>query len=210
MTDRKSDKEQVVFFSIRGACCLALVATFCCLIDLPVLAQETPGVSVPRKTETSIAAQSSGEEALVQSKVTQEARIEEIEKTLRSIKATGEKAEERSYFNKMLGAELIKYVRLMVIALIVIAVGFPVVIWLLSRKRILGLSGLSTEVAATLLVIEERQAKLANILKEIQGEIDYLHTMSVPDLKNLIQQAESYLKQNEEDLEKAGSRKSKP
>ena len=80
----------------------------------------------------------------------------------------------------------------------------------MSRKRILGLSGLSTEVAATLLVIEERQAKLANILKEIQGEIDYLHTMSVPDLKNLIQQAESYLKQNEEDLEKAGSRKSKP
>jgi hypothetical protein len=210
MTDRKSDKGQAGLFSISGACCLALVATFCCLIDLPVLAQETSGVSLPRKTETSIAAQTPEEEALVQSKVTQEARIEEIEKTLQSIKATGEKAEERSYFNKMLGAELIKYIRLMVIALIVIAVGFPVIIWLLSRKRILGLSGLSTEVAATLLVIEERQAKLANILKEIQGEIDYLHTMSVPDLKNLIQQAESYLKQNEEDLEKTGSRKGKP
>jgi hypothetical protein len=210
MTDRKSDKEQAGFFSIRSACCLALVATFCCLIDLPVLAQGTSGDSVLRKTETYIAAQTPGEEALVQSNLTQEARIEEIERTLQSIKATGEKAEERSYFNKMLGAELIKYVRLMVIALIVIAVGFPVVIWLLSRKRILGLSGLSTEVAATLLVIEERQAKLANILKEIQGEIDYLHTMSVPDLKNLIQQAESYLKQNEEDLEKTGSRKNKP
>ena len=211
MTDRKSDKGQAGFFSFRGACCLALVATFCCLIDLPVFAQETPGVSVPPKAETSMAAQTAEEEALVQSKVTQEAaRIEEIEKTLQSIKATGEKAEERSYFNKMLGAELIKYLRLMVIALIVIAVGFPVIIWLLSRKRILGLSGLSTEVAATLLVIEERQAKLANILKEIQGEIDYLHTMSVPDLKNLIQQAESYLKQNEEDLEKTGSRKGKP
>jgi hypothetical protein len=210
MTDRKSDKGQAGFFSFRGACCLALVATFCCLIDLPVFAQETPGVSVPRKADTSMAAQTPGEEALVQSKVTQGARIEEIEKTLQSIKATGEKAEERSYFNKMLGAELIKYLRLMVIALIVIAVGFPVIIWLLSRKRILGLSGLSTEVAATLLVIEERQAKLANILKEIQGEIDYLHTMSVPDLKNLIQQAESYLKQNEEDLEKTGSRKGKP
>jgi len=210
MTDRKSDKGQAVFRSIRGACCLALVATFCCLIDLPVLAQETSGGSVPRKTETSMAAQTPVEEALVQSKLAQETRIEEIEKTLQSIKATGEKAEERSYFNKMLGAELIKYIRLMVMALIVIAVGFPVIIWLLSRKRILGLSGLSTEVAATLLVIEERQAKLANILKEIQGEIDYLHTMSVPDLKNLIQQAESYLKQNEEDLEKAGSRKGKP
>jgi hypothetical protein len=49
-----------------------------------------------------MAAQTAEEEALVQSKVTQ-ARIEEIEKTLQSIKATGEKAEERSYFNKMLG-----------------------------------------------------------------------------------------------------------
>ncbi|MGB6064222.1 MAG: hypothetical protein WBG50_05415 [Desulfomonilaceae bacterium] len=130
-----------------------------------------------------------------------------IEKTLKSIKSTGEKAEERSYVNKMLGAELVKYVRLMVIALIIIAIGFPVTIWLLSRKRILGLSGLSTEVATTLLVVEERQAKLANILKEIQGEIDYLHTMSVPDLKILIQQAENYLKQNEQDLAKTGSRK---
>jgi hypothetical protein len=210
MTDRKSDKGQAGFFSIRGAGCLALVVTFCCLIDFPVLAQETSGGPVPRKTDSSMAAQTPGEEALVPSKLNQEARIEAIEKTLQSIKVTGEKAEERSYFNKMLGAELIKYVRLMVIALIVIAVGFPVIIWLLSRKRILGLSGLSTEVAATLLVIEERQAKLANILKEIQGEIDYLHTMSVPDLKNLIQQAESYLKQNEEDLEKTGSRKGKP
>ena len=27
MTDRKSDKGQVGFFSVRGACCLALVAT---------------------------------------------------------------------------------------------------------------------------------------------------------------------------------------
>jgi hypothetical protein len=90
----------------------------------------------------------------------------------------------------------------------VIAVAFPLTIWLLSRKRILGLSGMSSELATTLLIIEERQAKLAIILKEIQGEIDYLHTMSVPDLKNLIQQAENYLKQNETDLENAGRRPS--
>ena len=75
MTDRKSDKGQAGFFSFRGACCLALVATFCCLIDLPVFAQETPGVSVPPKGETSMAAQTAEEEALVQSKVTQEARV---------------------------------------------------------------------------------------------------------------------------------------
>ncbi len=57
MTDRRSDKGQAGFFSFRGACCLALVATFCCLIDLPVFAQETSGDSLPRKTETSMAAQ---------------------------------------------------------------------------------------------------------------------------------------------------------
>ncbi|MGO9571790.1 MAG: hypothetical protein ACLP5H_30050 [Desulfomonilaceae bacterium] len=210
MTDRKSDKGQVGFFIVRSACCLALVATICCLIDLSVFAQDTTAVSVLPKTETTMTAQTPGEVAPPETQMAEEDRWDQIEKKLQSIETAGKKSEERSYFNKMIGAELIGYVRLMVIALIVIAVGFPVTIWLLSRKRILGLSGLSTEVAATLLVIEERQAKLANILKEIQGEIDYLHTMSVPDLKNLIQQAESYLKQNEEDLEKAGSRKSKP
>jgi molecular chaperone DnaK (HSP70) len=76
----------------------------------------------------------------------------------------------------------------------------------MSRRRLLGLSGLSTEVTATLLLIEERQAKLANILKEIQGEIDYMETLSAPDLRKLIDQAEKYLKQNESDLERAGSK----
>jgi len=33
--------------------------------------------------------------------------------------------------------------------------------------------------------------------------------MSVPDLKDLIQQAENYLKQNEKDLEKAGIARNK-
>lgn len=133
-----------------------------------------------------------------------------VEKTLQSIKATSEKDEMRGYYNKMVGRELIRHVRVIVIMLAIFAVAFPLAIWLMSRKRVLGLSGLSAEVAATLLVIEERQAKLANTLKEIQGEIDYLHTMSVPELNNLIQQAESYLKQNQTDLEKAGSVRRKP
>ncbi len=133
-----------------------------------------------------------------------ETRMHQLEKILPSIKTTGEMAEERSFDNKLMSRELIRYVKVMVIVLILIAIGFPLIIWLLSRRRILGLSGLSTEVAATVVLVEERQAKLANILKDIQGEIDYLHTMSVPDLKDLIQQAENYLKQNEKDLEKAG------
>ncbi len=208
MTDRKSDMRQVVFFIIRCVCCLTLVATFCCLNEIGVFGQETTGIPVPPKSEVlTSGAQAAEENAADQSKLTQDERIAMIEKTLESIKKTGEKSEERSYVNKMLGAQLIAYVRLMVIALIMIAIAFPVTIWMLSRKRILGLSGLSTEVAATLLVVEERQAKLTNILKEIQGEIDYLHTMSVPDLKNLIRQAENYLKQNEQDLAKTSPRK---
>ncbi|MFH1112734.1 MAG: hypothetical protein V1792_02320 [Pseudomonadota bacterium] len=133
-----------------------------------------------------------------------ETRMHQLERILPSIKSTGEMAEERSFDNKLMSRELIRYIRIMVIVLILIAIGFPLIIWLLSRRRILGLSGLSSELAATVVLVEERQAKLANILKDIQGEIDYLHTMSVPDLKDLIQQAENYLKQNEKDLEKAG------
>ncbi|MEI8181823.1 MAG: hypothetical protein WCG29_03880 [Desulfomonile sp.] len=145
-------------------------------------------------------------DALPSRELSPEERIEKIEEALNSIKETGEKSEERSYFNKMIGLELIGYIKLMVIVLIIIAVVFPLTIWLMSRRRLLGLSGLSTEVTATLLLIEERQAKLANILKEIQGEIDYMETLSAPDLRKLIDQAEKYLKQNEKDLERAGSK----
>ncbi|MGC8660735.1 MAG: hypothetical protein ACP5U1_16850 [Desulfomonilaceae bacterium] len=133
-------------------------------------------------------------------------RFEQIEKTLQSIKITGEKAEDRSYFNKLASTEVIKYLQIMIILLVFIALGFPLAIWLLNRTSFGKGSGSSQELTETLLVIEERQAKLANILKEIQGEIDYLHTMSAPDLKNLIQQAENYLKMNENDLKKAGAK----
>uniref|UniRef100_A0A7C4EVT6 Uncharacterized protein n=1 Tax=Desulfomonile tiedjei TaxID=2358 RepID=A0A7C4EVT6_9BACT len=135
-----------------------------------------------------------------------EKRIEKIEKTLESIRVTGEKAEDRSYFNKLMSMELIRYVRIMVIVLIVIAIVFPLTLWLLSKKRLLALSGLSDEVTATLLLVEERQAKLANLLREIQVEIDYMENMSAPDLKKLIEQAEKYLKQNERDLRETGAR----
>lgn len=137
--------------------------------------------------------------------LTTEERVRAIEQVLRQVKKTGERAEIRSYQNKMMGRELVRLVRWAVVVLVVIAAGFPVIIWLLSRKRILGLSSLSSEVAATLVVVEERQAKLANILKDLQGEIDYVHSMSVPDLKKLIDQAEKYIDQNEKDLDKAGA-----
>ena len=150
-------------------------------------------------TDKSIAAQNLSPASI-------ENRFERIEKTLESIKVTGEKAEDRSYFNKMASTEVIKYLKLMVLLLVLIALGFPLAIWLLNRSSYFKSSDRSQELAGTLITIEERQVKLANILKEIQGEIDYLHTMSAPDLKNLIQQAENYLKLNESDLKKAGSK----
>ncbi len=150
-------------------------------------------------TDKSIAAENLSPESI-------ENRFERIEKTLESIKVTGEKAEDRSYFNKMASTEVIKYLKLMVLLLVLIALGFPLAIWLLNRSSYFKSSDGSQELAETLITIEERQVKLANILKEIQGEIDYLHTMSAPDLKNLIQQAENYLKLNESDLQKAGSK----
>jgi hypothetical protein len=146
-----------------------------------------------------------GKNAPTSQALSQEERIARIEETLESIKVTGEKAEDRSYFNKMMSMELVRYVRIMVGVLVAIAVLFPLTLWLLSKKRLIGLSGLSSEVTATLLVVEERQAKLANLLKEIQQEIDYIQNMSAPDLKKLIEQAEKYLKQNERDLKTTGA-----
>jgi hypothetical protein len=94
----------------------------------------------------------------------------------------------------------------MVALLILIALGFPLAIWLMTRSSSFQASARSQDLAETLLTIEERQAKLAHILKDIQGEIDYLQTLSAPDLKNLIQKAENYLKLNEQDLKQAGSK----
>jgi hypothetical protein len=111
------------------------------------------------------------------------------------------KAESRSYENKMLTRELVRLVRVVAVALVAIAVLFPLTIWLLSRKRILGLSKLSSEMAATLVSVEERQAKLVNVLQELKGEIEYLQTTPSPDLKKLIEQAEMYIEKNTAALE---------
>jgi len=133
-------------------------------------------------------------------KLVLEDRIDWIEKTLRLMQVTGQKAESRSRENKGMARELVRIARVMVVVLVIIAAGFPLSLWLLSRKRLIGLSGLSSELAATLLVVEERQAKLVNIFKDLQDEIDFLDSMSTPDLKKLIEQAEKYLEHNQNDL----------
>jgi hypothetical protein len=191
MRDRKSNR---LIFGLTPSSALIFLATICCLVYLVGFGK------------VGHAANESPKNLQDQAKVeSAKSHPPQGPKAFALIKAS----ERRSYENKMMSRELIRYVKAITIILALIGVSFPFCIWLLSKRRILRLSGLSGEVAATLLAVEERQAKLANILKDIQGEIDYLHTMSVPDLKNLIEQAEKYLKQNEQDLEKAGLAKDK-
>jgi hypothetical protein len=189
MRDRKSNRP---FFRLVAGLVPVILATICCLVYFVVFDQVGQVAAEPAEKNPDQA-----QIELEKSQLPPEA-IELIKSS-----------ERRGYENKMMARELLRYVKVMTIILALAAVGFPLSMWLLSRRRLLGLSGLSSEVSATLLVVEERQAKLANVLKDIQGEIDYMHTMSVPDLKNLIQQAEKYLEQNEQDLEKAGLAKEK-
>ena len=201
MTQTRPVRKRMCFLPAASSliCSFSLIALLL-LISAPAVAQTIPAstTDVPSASaKTLLTAESDAKSGQA---ITTEERIAQLEKM---ISAT----ESRSFYIKMVTYDLIAYLRWIVIALLAIALVFPLTIWLMSRKRILGLSGFSDELATTLLTVEERQAKLANILKEIQSEVDYLHTMSVPDLKGLIAQAEKYLEQNERDLEKAGNRK---
>ncbi len=202
--------------TITRMCVFPVVSGLICLLSVALLlmvSADAGAQSVAERADTPSATTGSSPTAVSDTKdaqsITTQEHIRQLEKMLLDLKATGEKNESRSYYIKMVTYELIAYLKWIVVALLAIALVFPLTIWLMSRKRILGLSGFSDEMAATLLVVEERQAKLANILKEIQSEVDYLHTMSVPDLKGLIAQAEKYLEQNERDLGKAGNRKNR-
>jgi hypothetical protein len=192
-----TSRRRLLILPATGIFCVILSATFCIFGDI-MSAQDS---ALPGATPAQSAA---AEKAAVPGT---EERIEQIERMLQSMQPTIKRGDERSYDNKLMSKDLIMYVKVIAVILGCIAVGFPLTVWLMSRKRILGLSGLSDEVSSTLVLVEERQAKLANILREIQSEIDYLHTMSAPDLKNLIQQAENYLKQNETDLQKTGGKR---
>jgi hypothetical protein len=210
MTQNRPERKNKRFLPIVSALmCSVSLAALLLMIFAPAIAQTVPvgTADVPSAPATILPAPQPDEKS--GQAITTEERIRRLEEILLDMKGTGERNESRSSYIKLVTYELIAYLRWIVAALLAIALVFPFTIWLMSRRRILGLSGLSDELAGTLLTVEERQAKLANILKEIQSEVDYLHTMSVPDLKGLIAQAEKYLEQNERDLEKAGSRKSR-
>lgn len=174
---------------------------------LPCSAQEASGIPRPstnvESSDSDVVIEGSADKK-PRAGISTEQHIVLMWEAIQSIKTTVEMAELRSYQNKMMARELTRWVRAGVVVLIVIAAGFPLTVYLLSRKRILGLSQLSSEMSATLVTVEERQNKLANVLKEIQGEMDYLNSMSVPDLERLIKQAETYLAQNEQELRNVG------
>ncbi|MGO9118105.1 MAG: hypothetical protein ACLQPD_10890 [Desulfomonilaceae bacterium] len=208
MTQNKSERKgRFRCARVAVLACLILVVGACGLLQAAALAQATPVGTGESRSESGTSSPTLQPIERTDPGFTAEQRREQLENLLQSMVITGGKAESRFYFIKMVTYELIAYLRWILVALIAVAAVFPFTIWLMSRKRILRLSGLSDELAANLLVVGERQAKLANILKEIQDEIDYLHTMSVPDLKDLIAQAEKYLEQNERDLERADARK---
>ncbi|MEW6351944.1 MAG: hypothetical protein AB1646_23080 [Thermodesulfobacteriota bacterium] len=128
-------------------------------------------------------------------------RLDSWEKLLLKMSVLLEKAEDRSYDTKLMARQLIRTLRVVVILLFVIAFAVPISIWFLGRGALLGMP---SDMAAALVAIEERQAKLVNIFKEIQDEMEVLQSVSGPDLKNLLSQAAEYMKQNEQDLRTAG------
>lgn len=201
-------------FSIALILLSLLISAF--LLSFEEVVAAVPGGD-PQKAintpESSISAADKASDAAEPSRLALEKRISQIEDVLTEITKTSVRLDERSYVNKMMGRELVNNSRIMVVVLILIAVSFPLSMYLLSKKRLLGLSGLSSEVAATLLAVEERQTRLANLLKELQDELEMAHahpTSSSPaQLRSLVEQAEEYLKANEEDLVKAGSESKK-
>lgn len=206
MIQRKALQEKTPVCIPRTPTGFVVVAIFTVSLAALLAGFAIPAAEAPSSPETSVAATAPPPSQSAAAWPSEE-RIKSVEQTLDSMNRTLQKAEERSYDNKIYARELISYVKLVVLVLLAIAMVFPLTLWWLSRRRLIGLSGLSQEVAATLLVVEERQAKLATVLKQLQEEIDYMHTLSVPDLKNLIQQAENYLKQSQADIEKAGGKR---
>jgi hypothetical protein len=190
----------------RGFGCLMLMLLMLCpTFQGPALAQTTEPTATEISSGTDRAASAALREEERAFLASLDERIQRIEGVLQGISRIGKIAESRSLENKILAREQKRLAIGILLILMFIALIFPTTIWLLSRKRLLGLSGLSDEVAATILVVEERQAKLARILEEMQSELDEEYARTGPGLKNLMEQAKQFLDQNKRDLERVGS-----
>ncbi|MEW6533510.1 MAG: hypothetical protein AB1473_21960 [Thermodesulfobacteriota bacterium] len=199
-------KALMAALAFLGLCCIGYAAFFGTadhlrLLDVAISAAEGAPAATPVEAQPKTSVEL--EKAIAQL-AAQGGMSPEYRKLFEQMLDLIQKTESRTYDTKLMGMELITLLWVAIVVLVFIALSFPLSLWLLSKWRLIGLSGLSSEVAATLVLVEERQAKLVNILKDIQGEIDYLHTMSVPDLKKLVEQAEKYIEQNERDLAGAG------
>ncbi len=187
--------------------CLILVVSSCGLLQAATPAQATPVGTGESRSESGTTSPTRQPIERADPGFTTAQRTEQPEKILQSTTMTEDKAEHPSPSVRLLTAEVITYLRWIMVALIAIIVSFPVTVWLMSRKRMLALSGLSEELAATLLMVEKRQSKRSNILREIQDEGCDLQTMSRPELKAFVAEAKKYLEQNEPDVEESSGRK---
>ena len=206
MTIKVSRNSVPLYSLFRGLGCLLLILLIlCATLHGQALAQQSPSAQgeVSSGKDSSDPANLRNEEKAFLKSLDE--RIEKIESVLHGISRIAKLAESRTLDNKLMGREQKRLAISILIVLIFIALIFPLTIWLLSRKRLLGLSGLSDEVAATILVVEERQAKLASILEEMQTEFDEEYARTSPDMKNLMVQAKKFLDENKRDLERVGS-----
>lgn len=189
-----------------GYCLLVTLLILCATFHGQALAQQTPAtggeIGAAKQRPLTPEGVRDEEKAFLSSL---DDRIDRIEKLLDGMSRIGKLAESRTLENKILAREQKRLAISILIVLIVIALIFPLTIWLLSRKRLLGLSGLSDEIAATILVVEERQAQLARILEDMQTEFDEEYARTSPDMKNLMEQAKKFLEENKRDLERVGS-----
>jgi hypothetical protein len=160
-------------------------------------ASETPAAALAQPGQASL---SSDDKTPERALSVDETRMKRIEDTIRDIQVTGQKAESRTYFVKETGYQIINLIRIAVGILILIAAGVPLVIWIFTRRGLLDFSGHSSRMSDALVEVEERQAKLVSIFKDLQDEIEILNASSAPDLKRLVERASQYIEQNEKDL----------
>ncbi len=208
----KVSRNSIPFYSLPRclACVLLVLLILSAAFQGQAWAQQKPpvGGEISSSTDGPVPASFRKEESDFLTSL--DDRIKKMENVLQGISRIGKISESRSLDNKIMAREQRRLAIGILIVLMIIALIFPLTIWLLSRKRLLGLSGLSDEVAATILVVEERQAKLASILEEIQTELDEGYARTGPDLKNLMDQAKKFLEENKRDLERVGSGRSTP
>jgi len=103
------------------------------------------------------------------------------------------RAESRSFTNKLQGRTAVRLLVAVVITLGFIAIGFPALFIWYNSRRLKRMSAMSSDIASTLVLVQERQVKLGDTLRELQDELDYIPVSSAPDFAKLLKEAEQSL-----------------